>query len=306
MALARSAQAAGVEIRGGAAVREICIDDGRVRGVTLESGEERAADLVVSSADPAQTFLRLCDSAALPKPFVRALGTIDYRSPVLKLNLALDRLPRFRLRDREQAPLGGTIHIGALDLDALDRAFDDARAGQVSELPLVELTLPSVLDPSLAPEGRHTASIFAQYAPVRPPEDPAWPTLRDRARDQVLASIERVAPGFGDSIRELEVLAPPDLESIFALTGGNIFHGAMTPDRLLFQRPVPDFARYATPVEGLWLCGAGTHPGGGVMGACGRNAALEILRRERRRHARVRSNDRTRRAALDGSSEAGV
>jgi phytoene dehydrogenase-like protein len=244
----------------------------------LENGDELAADAVVSSVDPALTFLRLLDPDALPENFVRAVRGLDFRSPVVKLNLALQEPPRFRTRDRDSAPLTGTVHVGATDLDALERAFGDARNGEASEVPLAELTIPSIVDSSLAPAGRHVASIFAQYAPARAMDDPEWPALRDRMCDRILQSVEVLAPGFTDSILELEALAPPDFESEFGLTGGNIFHGAMTPDRLLFLRPVPGWARYRTPLDSLYLCGAGTHPGGGVMGACGRNAAAEILR----------------------------
>ena len=277
-ALAASARAAGASIRAEAPVALIRVEGSRASGVALENGDEIAADAVVSSVDPALTFLRLLEAGTLPEEFVRAVRGLDFRSPVVKLNLALGELPRFRTRDRESAPLTGTVHVGATDLDALERAFDDAHSGDVSEVPLAELTIPSVVDPSLAPAGRHVASVFAQYAPARAMDDPEWPALRDRMRDRILHSIETLAPGFSDSILEAEVLAPPDLESEFGLTGGNIFHGAMTPDRLLFLRPVPDWARYRTPVDSLYLCGAGTHPGGGVMGACGRNAAREILR----------------------------
>jgi phytoene dehydrogenase-like protein len=277
-ALASAALAHGATLRTEAPVARICTRDGHVSGVVLESGEEIGAEAVVSCADPARTFLGLLDPAALPEQFVREVRQLDFRSPVVKLNLALGTLPRFRVRDREQTPLGGTIHVGANDLDALDHAFADAQRGEVSSLPLVELTLPSVVDPSLAPEGQHIASVFAQYAPAREPDDPAWPGLRDQMRDRVLAAIERVAPGFTGAVLHCETLAAPDLEAEFALTGGNIFHGAMTPDRLLFMRPLPGWARYRTPVERLYLCGAGTHPGGGVMAACGRNAAREIVR----------------------------
>jgi phytoene dehydrogenase-like protein len=218
-------------------------------------------------------------AAHLPEEFARSLRGIDYRSPVLKMNLALDRLPRFRVADAGGSPpLTGTIHLGCETLDAIDRAFDDACAGDVSARPLVELTIPSVLDPTLAPAGCHVAGIFAQYAPALPSGDPRWKTLAERARDRILALIDEMAPGFSESILHLEILAPPDLERIFGLTGGNIFHGAMTPDRLLFLRPAAGWARYRTPIAGLFLCGAGTHPGGGIMGACGRLAAREILR----------------------------
>jgi phytoene dehydrogenase-like protein len=277
-ALAGAARAAGTLVRTGAAVARIQTSGGRTQGVTLACGEEIAADVVVSSIDPARTLRALEDPDQLPEDFRRAFNAIDFRSPVVKLNLALGALPRFQVRDRDDPPLSGTIHLGPLELDDMERAFDDARNGGVSKRPLVELTLPSVLDPTLAPAGRHVASIFAQYAPARPMTDPEWPALRDQIRDHVLRVVEEVAPGFSASIEALEVLVPPDLENVFGLTGGNIFHGAMTPDRLLFMRPVAGWSRYRTPIAGLYLCGSGTHPGGGVMGAPGRNAAMEILR----------------------------
>ena len=281
-ALARAARAAGAELRCDAPVARIRTSEGRIRGVYLEDGEEIDADCVASCADPARTFGLLEEAELLPEDFRRGLAAIDYRSPVVKLNLALRALPHFGSRDRpdaEPTPLSGTIHLGAQDLDSIDAAYEDARAGRVSERPVVELTLPSVVDPTLAPKGRHVASIFAQYAPARATDDPEWPELRDRMRDRVLAACDEAAPGFSDSVEHVEVLAAPDLEETFGLTGGNIFHGAMTPDRLMFMRPLPGWARYRTPVTGLFLCGAGTHPGGGVMGAPGRNAALEILAR---------------------------
>ena len=273
-ALAEAARRAGAELRCGVEVAAIRTREGRASGVVTAGGEEIAADAVVSSADPASTFALV--ESELPEDYTRALRGIDYRSPVVKLNLALGELPRFRTR--EPAPLSGTIHIGPLDLDGLDHAFDDARDGRVSNTPLVELTIPSVVDPSLAPAGRHVASVFAQYAPALATGDARWPEIRDTVRDRVLALIDAVAPGFSSSVEHIETLAAPDLERIYGLTGGNIFHGAMTPHRLLFMRPVPDWSGYRTPVGSLYLCGSGTHPGGGVMGACGRNAALTIRR----------------------------
>ncbi len=272
-ALAAAARDAGAELRTDAEVVAIQCHDGRAHGVTLACGETLVADLVVSGMDLARTA-SLVDDAKRAAEFPRA----DQRSPVVKLNLALGALPRIRVRDRESLPLGGTIHIGPVDLDGIERAFGDAAAGRVSELPVVELTLPSVLDPTLAPPGKHVASIFAQYAPVLPADDPRWSGLRQAIRDRVLSAIENLAPGFKSSIEQIEVLAAPDLERVFGLTGGNIFHGAMTPDRLLFLRPSARLAPYRTPVDGLWLCSSATHPGGGVMGAPGRNAAREILR----------------------------
>lgn len=276
-ALASAARAAGAELRTNAEVVAIRSRAGRASGVALASGETLDADLVVSGMDLPRSAA-LLDDAALAGSFPRA----DSRSPVVKLNLALGTLPRFGAREHETPPLSGTIHIGPIDLDGIERAYGDAASGRVSELPVVELTLPSTLDSSLAPPGKHVASIFAQYAPVLPAGDPRWAGLRDAMRGRVLAAVESLAPGFTASIEQLEVLAAPDLERVFGLTGGNIFHGAMTPDRLLFMRPSAALPPYRSPLDGLWLCGSATHPGGGVMGAPGRNAAREILRSLRR------------------------
>ena len=277
-ALADAGRSLGAELRTGAEVASICTRGGAATGIVLADGEEIQADAVVSGADADRTFGLLDDSSQLPEEFVRSLRQIDYRSPVVKLNLALRELPRFRCRDREQVPLAATIHVGPSDLDAIDRAYEQARAGDVSECPMVELTIPSVLDDTLAPSGRHVASIFAQYAPALAGDDPRWPALRSTIRDRILNAVEQVAPGFSDSIEHEEILAAPDTERIFGLTGGNIFHGAMTPDRLLFMRPVPGWARYRSPIRALYMCGAASHPGGGVMGASGYNAAHEIAR----------------------------
>jgi phytoene dehydrogenase-like protein len=208
------------------------------------------------------------------------LDALDFRSGSLKLNLALAGLPRFTGRaggDAARPEHRGTIHLGARSLDDLERAFEAARAGALPERPLIELTLPSALDASLAPAGRHVASMFVQWVPWQPAGS-SWDALRDRFADRCLSLVDEVAPGFSSLVLHREVLAPPDLERVFGLSGGNLFHGAMSLDRLLFLRPLPGLARYRTPVPGLWLCGAGTHPGGGVIGACGRNAAREVLR----------------------------
>jgi phytoene dehydrogenase-like protein len=277
-AIAASAREAGATIRTAADVVRVRVENARATGVVLSDGAELDADLVVSSADPARTFFVLVGAAELPAEFVRAAARIDYRSPVFKMNLALSRLPRFRVTDRDSAPqLSGTIHVGSENLDAIDRAFEQACAGDVCERPVVEMTIPSVLDATLAPAGSHVASIFAQYAPALSSDDPRWGAVLERARERILAVVEEVAPGFTESILHSEILGPPELERLFGLTGGNIFHGAMTPDRLLFLRPMAGWARYRTPIRGLYLCGAGTHPGGGIMGACGRNAAFEII-----------------------------
>jgi phytoene dehydrogenase-like protein len=265
-ALASAARAAGAEIRTLAEVKSIMIRDGRAHGVALASGESLEADVVLSGADLARTAA-LVDDTRLRRRFPKR----DYRSPVVKLNLALRELPRFQAKhDGGALPLTGTIHLGPTDLDGIERAYAEAAAGRVPELPVVELTIPSLVDPGLAPPGRHVASIFAQYAPVASADDPRWPELRSSFADRVLRTVESLAPGFTASIEHMEVLAAPDLERVFGLTGGNIFHGAMQPERLPFRG-------HRTPVPGLWSCGASAFPGGGVMGAPGRNAALEVL-----------------------------
>ena len=277
-ALAAAAREAGAEIRCGAPVARIALESGRATGVVLASGEEIRAPIVVSNAAPQRTLLELAGREQLPDDVARALDAIDVRSGSAKLNLALARLPQFRGCAPGPGPEHrGTIHVGATDLDGIERAFRDAADGRLPERPIIELTLPSALDPSLAPEGRHVASLFVQYVP-HGLDRAAWRELRGALAQRCFALIDEVAPGFSESVLHCEVLAPPDLEDLFGLPGGNIFHGAMTLDRLLFMRPLPGFAAYRTPLAGLYLCGAGTHPGGGVMGACGRNAAREILR----------------------------
>lgn len=275
--LAAAARAAGAELERDAPVARILLRDGRAVGVELEDGRTIEARFVLSSADPHHTFLGLVGSEALPPEFARAIESLDFRSPSLKLNLALERLPDFTSRPGAAGPHHrGTIHVGAMDLDALEESFSAAQAGRLPEQPMVELTLPSVLDPDLAPPGKHVASLFVQHVPWEP-RGGGWSVAREPFADRVLALVDQVAPGFSASVLHREVLAPPDLERIFGLTGGNIFHGAMTLDRLFLLRPVPGAGRYATPIPGLYLCGAGAHPGGGVMGACGRNAAAALL-----------------------------
>jgi phytoene dehydrogenase-like protein len=278
-ALASAACDAGVEIRLESPVARILAEGGRARGVLLADGSTIEAGVVVSNADPHRTLLGLLGRERLPEDVARAVAAIDLRSPVLKINLALDRLPAFT--GRTAAAPGpehhGTIHLGARDLDALEASFAAAVAGDLPARPMIELTIPSALDRTLAPAGAHVASLFVQHVPYAP-RAASWDQLRDPFADRVLDLVDELAPGFHASVLHREVLAPPDLEDIFGLTGGNIFHGAMSPDRLLFLRPAPGLAGYRTPVAGLYLCGAGTHPGGGVMGACGRNAAREILR----------------------------
>ena len=276
--LARAARAAGAVIELEAPVASVGVESGRATGVRLADGRELPARTVLSCADPQRTFLGLVGREHLPDAFVDGIEALDFRSPSLKINWALDRIPRFRARpgDGVGPHHHGTIHLGATSLDQLDASFRAADAGALPERPMVEITIPSSLDDSLAPEGQHVAGAFVQHVP-HGWSGADWDPHRDAFADRVESLVEEVAPGFAASVVAREVLAPPDLERIFGLTGGNIFHGAMTLDRLAFLRPLPGWARHRTPVEGLYLCGAGAHPGGGVMGACGRNCASVVL-----------------------------
>ena len=276
-ALAAAARRHGTEIRCETPVARIKAVNGRTTGVVLEDGTEINAPIVVSNADPKVTLLDLLGDAGIPDDVRDGIENLDFRSPVMKINVALDRLPLFPSRPDAGPALCGTIHLGATRLSAIEESFIAAQAGSLPQRPMIEMTIPSTLDDSLAPPGKHVASLFVQHVPFAM-RDSYWNTARDQFADRVFALIDEVAPGFSASVLHRDVLAPPDLERIFGITGGNIFHGAMTVDRLLFMRPLPGLSQYRTPVKGVYMCGAGTHPGGGVMGACGRNAAGVILR----------------------------
>jgi phytoene dehydrogenase-like protein len=280
-ALAAAARARGVEIRTGARVERVTVAGGRATGVVLEDGEEIAARRVISNADATVTLLGLVGEAHLPDGIAEAVRAIDYSSASLKVNLALSELPSFTaLPGHAPGPQHrGTIHV-CPGLDYIERAFDDARAGRPSASPVLECTIPSVVDPSVAPPGRHVMQIFVQYAPYRLAEG-TWDARKEAFGDRCVEILETYAPGFARSVLHREVLTPVDIERRFGLTGGNIFQGAMGLHQLAFMRPIPGWAAYRTPVRDLWMCGAATHPGGGVMGACGYNAAREILREGR-------------------------
>jgi phytoene dehydrogenase-like protein len=276
-ALAASAREHGAEIRCSAPVSRILTRDGAVRGVALADGEEILANCVASNADANVTFLKLLSPDELPAEFVDAVRLIDYTSPSLKINLALSELPEFAcLPDTSAGHHRGTIHISP-SLDYIERAYDDAKYGRPSASPILECTIPSVVDPSIAPPGKHVMSMFVQYAPTHL-RDANWDDEKERFADRCIAILSEYAPNIGRAILERQALSPLDIERRFALTGGNIFQGAMTLSSLFFLRPVPGYANYRTPVRGLYLCGSATHPGGGVTGACGFNAAREILR----------------------------
>ncbi|HEY8369796.1 MAG TPA: NAD(P)/FAD-dependent oxidoreductase [Thermodesulfobacteriota bacterium] len=277
-ALASAARDLGAEIRCGAEVGRILVRDGAVTGVALVSGDEFVAPIVASNADARVTFTRLVDPRLLPQDFVEAVKRISYESASLKINVALAELPSFRaVPGTAPGPQHrGTIHI-CPDQDYIERAYDDAKYGRPSSRPVLECTIPSVVDPTVAPPGKHLMSIFVQYAPYRLREGD-WDRLRDAFADRCFALLDEYAPNFSRSVVARQVLTPVDLERVFNLTGGNIFQGAMIPSQLFAFRPVPGHAGYRTPIRGLYLCGAAAHPGGGVMGAPGLNAAREILR----------------------------
>ena len=280
-ALAGAARNLGAEIRCEAEVQRILVRDGRAQGVALANGDELHAPLVASNADANVTFLKLLGRNELPEAFVADVERINYASASLKINVALEELPSFRaLPGSEPGPQHrGTIHI-CPDQDYIELAHDDAKYGRPSAQPVIEFQLPSVVDPTVAPEGRHLMSMFIQYAPYEL-RDGSWDDQRDAFADRCFAIVDEYAPNFTSSVIDRQVLAPPDLERVFNLTGGNIFQGAMTPGQLFAFRPAPGWARYRTPIRGLYLCGSAAHPGGGVMGTPGYNAAREILGRGR-------------------------
>ena len=278
-AIAASAKEKGVEIRTNAAIEEIQVTDGQVAGVRLEGGEVVEATRVASSVDPHLTFEKMMDPAHLPSNFLQAVKRIDYSSASLKINLAVSELPNFTCLpgNSEVGPQHrGTIHIGATP-DYLERAYDDAKYGRPSQRPIVEMTIPTSVDKTLAPEGHHILSLFVQYAPYELAEG-TWEDIKEEFADRCIAEIARFAPNVPDSILHRQILTPVDLERIFGLTGGNIMQGSMSLNQLGPMRPVPGWSDHRTPIAGLYICGAASHPGGGVMGSCGKNAATEILK----------------------------
>ena len=277
-AIAQSAAAAGVNIRTGAGVARVLVREGRAYGIALAGGEELHAKIVISNADPKISFLKLMDPADVDTDFRSEIEKIKIQGCSFKINLALDRLPDFTAYPGSS--LGPqhktTIHI-CPSMDYVDRGWEDAAAGMPSENPLIEITIPTAYDDSIAPPGKHIMCIFAQYAPYKL-RDGDWDTLKDAFADRCIAAVEEYAPGFRNAIIHRQVISPLDMERDYSLTGGNIFHGDMTVDQLFFMRPAPGWAQYRTPVQGYYLCGSGAHPGGGVMGAPGYNAAREVLK----------------------------
>jgi phytoene dehydrogenase-like protein len=276
-AIADSARSRGVTIRTGAPVEKILLRQGRVRGVVLESGEEIGAPVVASNLDPKRTFLKLIDETELDAEFLDGIRKFRSEGTSLKMNLALSGLPEFRALPGAPGPQHrATMHI-CPSIDYIERAWDDAKYGRPSHSPLIEMTIPTMYDPSLAPEGRHIMGVFLQYAPYTLKET-TWDQQREPYAERILDVIEEYCPNIRKIVVERQTLTPLDLERRFGLTGGNIFHGEMSLDQMFVLRPMAGWARYRTPLAGLYLCGSGAHPGGGVMGAAGHNAAREILK----------------------------
>ena len=281
-ALAGAARSFGVEIRTGAGVRRILTDAGSAAGVVLENGEEIFADQVGSSLDPHRTFLRLLDPDELPDEFVQDIRRYRLRGSSGKVNLALDALPDFTALPGPGAHLRGAISISP-DRQTLERAYDDAKYGRFSREPYLDVLIPSLLDPSLAPPGKHVMSIFVQYAPYAlSGEAESWDAQRDDFGDTVIRTLAAYAPNLPDIILERQVLTPLDIERRTGLTEGNIFQGELGLEQLFFLRPAAGWAQCSTPIRGLYLCGSGAHPGGGVMGAPGKLGADAMLRAARR------------------------
>jgi phytoene dehydrogenase-like protein len=280
-ALARAARAAGADIRTEAEVDRILVKEGRAAGVALSSGEEIPASAVVSGADPARTLLRLIDPAHLATNVLHQARHYRTAGSVALVHLALDGLPQFRgveVPPSGQAPeaLAGRIQIGQ-SIDALEQAFDEAKYGRISAAPFLEITIPTVLDSSLAPPGKHVLSAWMQFAPYRLREGD-WAGRRAELLPLLLETLETYAPGISGLVAGTRVLTPADLESEYGLSAGHVFHGELAMDQMFALRPLFGMARYRGPIDGLFFCGAGTHPGIGVTGASGLNASREILK----------------------------
>ncbi|OGP23015.1 MAG: hypothetical protein A2038_03045 [Deltaproteobacteria bacterium GWA2_57_13] len=282
-AVAAAARRHGAEIRTNAEVAQVLVKNGTASGVILRNGDEILATVVLSGADLKRTFLTLVEPSHLEPHFRLQVRNVRFRGACAKINLALAELPRFRgFNGCGPFPHHhGLIQI-APSIDYLEKAFDDAKYGGFSRRPFLEIAIPSVSDPTLAPTGKHVMSVLLQYAPYDLKEG-SWRDQREALGDLAVNTINEYAPGFKDSILHRQVLTPLDLEETYGLTEGNIHHGELSLDQLFFMRPIPGWSRYRTPIRNLYLCSASTHPGGGITGAPGYNAAREVLKDWRRR-----------------------
>jgi phytoene dehydrogenase-like protein len=274
-AIAGAARAAGVEIRQQAEVERILVRGNRAEGVVLRNGDELRATVVASSVDPRVTFLRLLDASVLPGDFVDDIHRYKFRGSSAKVNLALDALPDFTALPGAGPHLRGAISISP-GVDYMERAYDDAKYGRFSRQPYIDIVIPSLTDTSVAPPGKHVMSCFVQYAPYHL-RNGTWDEQREALGDTVVDTLAEYAPNIRSIVRHRQVLTPLDLEREWGLSEGNIFQGELTLEQLFFLRPAPGWAQYRTPIDNLYMCGSATHPGGGIMGAPGRNAARKIL-----------------------------
>ncbi len=276
-ALTESFIASGGTIVTEAEVSEVLTRNGRATGVALSNGDVYKADTIVSNADVKRTFLKLVNENDLPDRFVKQVRNFKMRGSSGKVNIALDSLPEFPALPKGSPCIKGDMHFTD-SIERMERGYDDWKAGRWSADPFLDMMIPTTLDPTMAPPGKHFMSCFVQYCPPRL-ETGEWTDAdRDAFGQTVINQIADYSPGFKDRIIHMEVRTPRELEAEVGLTEGNIFQGELTFDQLLFNRPVPGYAQYRSPIKGLYICGSSTHPGGGVMGAPGRNAALEIMR----------------------------
>lgn len=275
-AIAGAAREAGAEIRTEAPIEKIILKNGQAKGVVLENGDEIYAEVVSSSVDPRLTFMKMVGAEHLPDDFVDDIKRYKFRGSSGKVNLALDGLPNFTCLPGPGPHLRGAVSISP-SVEYMERAYDDAKYGRFSRRPYIDIVIPSLTDPSVAPPGKHVMSCFVQYAPYNLKEG-TWDEKREEFGDTVINTIAEHAPNISELILHRQVLTPLDIERDFGLSEGNIFQGELTLEQLFFLRPAPGWAQYRTPIQNLYMCGSATHPGGGIMGAPGRNAALKLLK----------------------------
>jgi phytoene dehydrogenase-like protein len=275
-AIADAAREAGAEIRTEAPIAKIIVKNGQAKGVVLLNGDEIHADLISSSVDPRLTFMKMVGEEHLPDDFCDDLKRYKYRGSSGKVNLALDGLPNFKALPGVGPHLRGAVSISP-SVDYMERAYDEAKYGRFSRRPYIDIVIPTLTDPSIAPPGKHVMSCFVQYAPYHLKEG-NWDDKREEFGDTVIDTIAEHAPNIKDVILHRQVLTPLDIERDFGLSEGNIFQGELTLEQLFFLRPAPGWAQYRTPIRNLYMCGSATHPGGGIMGASGRNGAMQILK----------------------------
>jgi phytoene dehydrogenase-like protein len=276
-AIADAAREHGAEIRTEAAIAQIIVKNGKAIGVALANGDEIYADIISSSVDPRLTFTKFLEPSALPADFLEDVNRYKYRGSSGKVNLALDALPDFKAIPGVGAHLRGAISISP-SVEYMERAYDDAKYGNFSRKPYIDMVIPTLTDPSIAPPGKHIMSCFVQYAPYKLRPGLNWDDQKEAFGDNVINTIAEYAPNIKDIILHRQVVTPLDLEREFGLSEGNIFQGELSLEQLFFLRPVPGWARFRTPIKNLYMCGSATHPGGGIMGGPGRLAALEILK----------------------------